>query len=115
MRSHQARPAREQYKVITISCHVKPLGEPQLSNTGMQRIGVSNMFLNGIEALCHHVQGSLLCPMLKINHCALLIACRTPLPYTRGGHYTASHYDGVLPSLFRPTNTWRSLMVLLAG
>ena len=38
MRSQQARPAREQYKVITTSCHVKPLGEPQLSDTGMQWI-----------------------------------------------------------------------------
>ena len=46
----------------------------------LDRIFVSNMYLNGIEALCHHVQGLLLCPMLKINHCALLIACRTLLP-----------------------------------
>ena len=36
MRSQQARLAREQYKVITMSCHVKPLGEPPLSDTGMQ-------------------------------------------------------------------------------
>ena len=100
MRSQQARHAREYYKVITMSCHVKPLGEP-LWVMGMQWIEfVSQIcFLNGIEALCHHVQGLLLCPMLKINHCALLIACRTPLPYTRGGHYTASHYDVVLPSI----------------
>ena len=38
MRSQQARLAREQYKVITMSCHVKPLGEPQLSDTDMQWI-----------------------------------------------------------------------------
>ena len=73
------------------------------------------MFLNGIEALCHHVRGSLLCPMSTINHCALLIACRTPLPYTRGGHYTASHYDVVLPSYPAQTHQYLEITHGIGG